>query len=309
MDLIAPPHRDDLVKNLQSAFKGETNKLNALLVRRDGRRLAVHLLIGKMDFTIANYAVVALLRRRSKKRQNEISDIEAERKRRIAAELNLQTMASELNKAEHRERERLANILHGSLQQLLVSAKYRLCAVEKNVTNISQINEIQVLIDDAIQMSRSLASDLSPALLSKGLIPSLEWLARWMQYKLGLEVKLIASQSPQPVDSSTELNGFLVQAVRELLLNAYKHAGVNCARVCVGMIDNQLHVSVEDDGAGFDPDARMNAVDPNGFGLVSIMERISLLGGRFEMESAPGTGSRFRMIMPLYKMKSEGAEV
>jgi two-component system sensor histidine kinase UhpB len=67
--------------------------------------------------------------------------------------------------------------------------------------------------------------------------------------------------------------------------------------VHVTVENRELQVAVEDDGTGFESD-QASAGSGEIFGLVSIPGRISLLGGRFEVKSAPGEGSRFRLIMP-----------
>jgi len=92
----------------------------------------------------------------------------------------------------------------------------------------------------------------------------------------------------------------LFQSVRELLFNAVKHAKVQKARVDVQRADEHVRIVVSDEGRGFDP-ARLagRVVDKGGFGLFSIRERMGFLGGRLEIESAPGRGSRFTLVAPL----------
>jgi CheY-like chemotaxis protein len=89
----------------------------------------------------------------------------------------------------------------------------------------------------------------------------------------------------------------LFRAVQELLFNVVKHAGVSSARLALSDVDGQVSISVSDQGKGFDHD-RLNASDA-GFGLMSIRERARYMGGSLTIDSAPGHGSRFTLVVPL----------
>jgi CheY-like chemotaxis protein len=93
----------------------------------------------------------------------------------------------------------------------------------------------------------------------------------------------------------------LFQSVRELLMNASKHAESATAYVTVERHDRQLTVEVRDDGCGFDPDAVDQGANPmsSKFGLFSVRERMAALGGRFSLESSPGNGTKARLTLPL----------
>jgi signal transduction histidine kinase len=88
--------------------------------------------------------------------------------------------------------------------------------------------------------------------------------------------------------------------VRELLFNVVKHAGVGHARVQLHqMSDGRACLVVSDEGVGFDPELlRAREGTDRSFGLFSLRERLELLGGRFEVESAPGRGASFTIIAP-----------
>ena len=91
----------------------------------------------------------------------------------------------------------------------------------------------------------------------------------------------------------------LFQSVRELLFNAAKHAGTRMARVEVRFEAGRIRIDVEDEGVGFDPaQPYEEGAQSKGMGLFSIKERLSYLGGSLEIDSAPGCGSRFKLITP-----------
>ncbi|MFB3903214.1 MAG: AAA family ATPase [Acidobacteriota bacterium] len=207
----------------------------------------------------------------------------------------LRALASELVQTEQRERQRLAKILHDHLQQLLVAAKFSIGSLARNDAVREACQQVTDVLDQAIQASRSLTAELSPPVLQeKGLAAGLEWLARDMCEKHGLKVSVQADSTAAPLDPPLRI--FLFETVRELLFNIVKHAQVDAACVRCERTDTQVIIRVEDGGAGFDP-AMLD--DGKGFGLLSIRERTSYLGGHLTVESTPGWGSRFTLVVPL----------
>jgi DNA-binding NarL/FixJ family response regulator/anti-sigma regulatory factor (Ser/Thr protein kinase) len=213
----------------------------------------------------------------------------------------LRELASELTLAEQRERRRLAEVLHDHLQQLLVGAKFRMGVLERSREKAVRqaAAEIDDLLSQSIEVSRSLTGELSPPILHEaGLVPALEWLAMWMAEKHDLTVALQADEGAVP--DTEDMTVLLFQSVREMLFNAVKHAKVKKAQVEVQRLDDHVRIVVADDGAGFSPQQlRAHGGTGGGFGLFSIRERLDLLGGRMEIESSPGQGSRFTLWAPV----------
>ena len=245
-------------------------------------------------------------RRRAEQELRELAESLEEKVRRRTAELErraaqLRAMALELSKAEDRERRRLAHVLHDGLQQLLVSARFSsetLRARTGDPRVLEVVAQLDQALNQAIDASRSLSHELSPPILSHGgLAAAIEWLAARMREKFNLEVELTADEAGiGGCARGEELRGFLFQAVREMLFNVVKHAGVDRARVRLRRHGGRLLIEVCDDGKGFDSMAW--AANPTSFGLFSISERVMLLGGRLEVDSAPGRGSRFTLSLP-----------
>jgi PAS domain S-box-containing protein len=209
----------------------------------------------------------------------------------------LRALAVELGHAEQRERHRLAKVLHDHLQQILVGVKFSLSALQEEAQTESTAKALQRVTemqDEAIQVAHSLTADLSPpALHDHGLLAGLEWLGRDMKRKHGLNVRIQANEDVEP--ASVDVRVFLYEAVRELLFNVVKHAGVDSARVGLARLeDGRIQVTVVDKGVGFEPGTE----DMSRFGLFSIRERLYYLGGDMEVESAPGCGTRFSLLIP-----------
>jgi len=208
----------------------------------------------------------------------------------------LQKLAFEMSEAEDRERERLAQILHDDLQQELAAAKFHLSIVRSRVKSDASIQEVTAKVDemlkDAIAKSRSLSHELRPAVLHQDdFAEILRWLANEMQAKHGLRVQV----QGQAHCSSDPIRAFLYRTAQELLFNAVKHAHVAEARVRVRQRRGYLCLTVSDRGLGFDPSQLRETA---GFGLLSVRERIELLGGRMRIRSAPGQGSTLFVVVP-----------
>ena len=217
----------------------------------------------------------------------------------------LRRMAAELTLTEQRERRQLAQVLHDGLQQILVGAKYRLASVPRSQNVLKATDQVRELIDDAIETSRSLTAELSPPILLQGdLSLALEWLVRWMHDKYELSVNLTAHKDIEPLTEGVLL--LLFQAARELLFNVVKHAGVKAARVEVNQLDGHILMTVADEGFGFDPNQlRAKGGHSGGFGLFGINERLSYMGGRMEIDSSPGRGSQFKLVLPHASIDAE----
>jgi len=214
----------------------------------------------------------------------------------------LRVLASELTQAEQRERRRLARVLHDNLQQLLVASKIHVDVLQRQAEGSLQQSLLRIygLLDESIQVSRNLTIELSPPMLyDVGLAPALRWLADSMHEKHGLSVEVLAESQVQV--HSEDVRVFLFQAVRELLFNVVKHAQAGHALVHLHQENGrQVQIVVEDSGVGFDLGQRqVGRALGEGFGLFSIQERLGSLGGRMEIDSAPGRGTRIILVAPV----------
>jgi len=154
-----------------------------------------------------------------------------------------------------------------------------------------QLNE---MLREAIEKSRSLSHELSPAVLYQSdLGETFEWLAQQVQSKHGLTVHVEAHDR---IDSRSEaMKAFLYRTAQEMLFNVVKHARTKEARLRLQRVRDQVWLTISDQGQGFDPHALGRTA---GFGLFSIRERVQLLGGRMKIRSARGRGSTFLIAVP-----------
>jgi CheY-like chemotaxis protein len=210
----------------------------------------------------------------------------------------LQKLTLELAQVEDREHKRMAEILHDDLQQIIAAAKFHLSMMTNRAPQDAPWQAIGAKIDgllkDAIDKSRSLSHELSPAVLHyDDFTETLGWLAGQMKAKHGLTVHVHAHGQ---ANLHTEaLANLLYRATQELLFNVVKHARVTEVTVRIWRHGPCVGLSVSDRGRGFDPRGLRETA---GFGLLSIRERIELLSGRMKIRSAQGRGSMVFITVP-----------
>lgn len=224
----------------------------------------------------------------------------------------LQALTLQLTHAEHAERRRIARFIHDHLQQLLVTAKLQtgmLVGAEPEQIE-KKIGRMREVLDTAIERSRDLSHELCPPVLDDyGLIEALEWLAEEYRADQVMDVRVYAEASI-PL-SNRDLEVFLFEAARELLLNALKNGNAGQAIITVKETSDAITLSVADDGAGNEPadaadvvtgeetDVESRPHDTPGIGLTMIRERLEMLGGSIHIDTAPGRGFRVTLWCPL----------
>jgi signal transduction histidine kinase/CheY-like chemotaxis protein/PAS domain-containing protein len=214
----------------------------------------------------------------------------------------LQTLAGEIVRTEQRERQRIAQLLHDQIQQLLVATLYGL----EGFTEPRAVTEYQEsakamsgLVRECITVSRSLASELShPAFTEPDLCTALGWLGTWTLDKHGVKVTVTCGEKITAEVEETRVS--LLQAIRELLFNVVKHAGVREARVDLARTpEGHVSVAVSDSGVGFEPRSALAPGRPaGGIGLFSMRERLDVIGGGMTIESGIGRGTRVTVWVP-----------
>jgi signal transduction histidine kinase len=183
------------------------------------------------------------------------------------------------------ERRRLERNLHDGAQQRLVSLALRLRLAARRHPDDADLEHAGEELAHALQELRELARGIHPAVLTeRGLEPALRALADRAPVPVELEVELDA-RLPDPVEAAA------YYVVAEALTNVAKYARASLVRVRVTRAADEALLEVADDGAG--------GADPaGGSGLRGLADRVEALGGRLEIESPPGAGTRLRAAIP-----------
>jgi PAS domain S-box-containing protein len=214
----------------------------------------------------------------------------------------LRSLASELSLIEERERRQIAVALHDRIGQALAISKMKLSALRDSILSpdlVVTMKEISDLIEQTIKETRSMTLELSPPILYElGFGPAVEWLTEQIQKQKHIEISLKDDGQPKPLDD--DIAFVLFRALNELLINVTKHAQAQHVKVSLARDGEELRISVEDNGVGFDTGNIGTQILKNGgFGLFSIRERLSHLNGHLEIASEPGQGTLVKLTMPL----------
>jgi PAS domain S-box-containing protein len=196
--------------------------------------------------------------------------------------------------AQEAERKRIAEALHNGIGQLLYVTKLTL----ENQTHAGHPPDPAVLsvLNEAIKATRSVSHQLTPGILEDfGLQVALQELCKHIPpEKLQVHLHLTGLHEPRPL----LLDLAVYRIVQELLSNVIKHAQAQEVHVQVEQDDDQVVLSVQDNGVGL-PTSVAHSPMP-GMGLSSIRNRADLLGGRFALESRPGQGTVVRVALPIH---------
>lgn len=214
----------------------------------------------------------------------------------------VRAMATELTLAEQHERKRLATELHEDLAERLLLARIKLAEIHQrgslDVPTEELLKEADKLLTRALAYTHTVMADLSPLVLQDlGFPAALKWLAQRMQQH-GLAVMLQTSV-PSDLALPEAQAVFLFQAVRELLMNVLKHAKSRSATVLMTMAAGQLQIEVQDEGVGFEGEPADTSTKPSHLGLHGIRERMTALGGTFEIDSRQEKGTKATLKLPL----------
>ncbi len=234
----------------------------------------------------------------------------------------LRALTAEVTLAEARERRRIAEGLHDQTGQALVAARMQLgalVAAEADGGKRRALDEVRQLLAQALRQTRSLTFELScPILYRLGLAAALQDLGEGLEREHGLRFHWI-EHAPRGTGAgdlgsapmAEDRKILLFRCVRELLSNVVKHARASTVRVSLRRAAGRLLIAVEDDGVGFDVSKpRSGHTATVGIGLFAIRERLRHLGGRLEIRTAAGGGSRASISVPLApaeEVRADGA--
>lgn len=206
----------------------------------------------------------------------------------------LQAAVAAATLAEESERRKLAADLHDDAGQLLSLASLKLHALRdaRETERGSRMIELENLLVETRRRISSLSFQLSPPLLHDvGLVAALQWLADDLETSHGLTTRIIEEQE---LDLDESVRVTFYRAIRELLLNVVKHAGVKEARVRISREGGMARIAVEDGGVGMPPRAKRY-----GFGLLALRERLEQMGGSLETRGGTGAGTTVVVSLPI----------
>lgn len=227
---------------------------------------------------------------RKKNQRLKLQALEMEEKKKITAAVM---------KAEEDERKRIASDLHDSVAQKMVVAKLNLEVFGNNTSDMNELQQkvyhnIYSLLEESTTEVRNLSHSMMPqAFARSGFVRALEDFFEKIE-KPGLKISFTASGTFEAIPPDTTL--MIYRIIQETVQNVLKHAKATKLDVCIAAANNELEVTVEDNGAGF----AVNALDVSlSDGIRNIYSRVEYLDGKIEISSQPGQGTVIAIVIPL----------
>jgi signal transduction histidine kinase len=227
------------------------------------------------------------------------SEVITERKRAEQAlsesRARLEALTRRLLEVQEAERRMIARELHDEVGGVLTAVKLNLQALRRTRDDAQReaaLADGLALVDGTIQSVRSLSLELRPSMLDDlGLIPALKWYCERQAQRANVEINLALDAID--LKAVGQLENACFRIVQEALTNVLRHAQAHNIQVALRRGDAHFMIEIIDDGVGFDAQAaRQHRLAGESTGLLSMAERVSLLGGRFGIDSAPAAGTR-----------------
>lgn len=228
-----------------------------------------------------------------------ISGLLIQRWRRRQADDQIASLAGRLITAQEAERSRIARDLHDDINQQLASLSIALSGVKRRLQNgeadgvAEEVARLQQRIVDVTQATRELSHELHPGVLQHaGLVAALRGHCAEFAEQHGIDVTFSAARVDGVPDETALC---LYRVTQEALRNIAVHAGARTAQVTLSPAAARLELTISDDGQGFD---LAQARRQGGVGLVSLDERVRLIGGSLRIETQPQRGTELRVSVP-----------
>jgi len=222
------------------------------------------------------------------------------------AEEALQRYPRQLIEAQEAERQSIAGELHDQIGQALTAVQLNLQAVRRTSESIEAralIDEGVTIVDEALDQVRNLSFELRPSLLDDlGLVTALRWYADRFTQRTGIRTTTSISLPDRPVRLRCELETACFRIAQEALTNVVRHARATKVAIKLKNLNNEIRLSIKDDGTGFDVNSQNLAPFTAHVGLRGMRERALALGGRLDVRSSPARGT---MICAHFPNESE----
>jgi PAS domain S-box-containing protein len=234
----------------------------------------------------------------------DITQRRLDEKKLVESEKKLRLLSTHVLKAQEKGRERISKELHDELGQDLTLLKYKIRLIEKNLNkgqddlrtaSLEALNQIDQVMDQVRLMSQ----ELSPPILKYlGLTASLKRLVEEFSRYSRTRASIKLDDIDNLLANEAEIN--LYRIFKEALTNVGKHARARNISLTVKKQDRSILCSLEDDGRGFDIEKVRLVITPDiGLGLTTMEERTRMLGGKFDLSSQKGIGTKLSINIPI----------
>lgn len=219
--------------------------------------------------------------------------------------VELQKLSARLIKIQEEERKQISYELHDEIGQVLTAITYNLATIRRDLpaevrsAMEDRLSDMESLVLQVMDRIRSMSLELRPSMLHDlGLIPTLRWYINQYGNRLNSELVFRADEIDGRLPDVVETT--IYRVVQEGVTNAVRHSGAD--NVCVSLESNDglIRAIVEDDGVGFEVDGAFSfQASRSGTGLLGIRERVASIGGRVDIQSEHGRGTKLVIEVPV----------
>jgi len=288
--------RNAYLRSPSSRLSGVNRELQAS--RRDGSEFVAEIGLAPLHFknqacTVANVRDVT-----------ERKQLEAER---AEHEKRFRDLSRNLLDVQEAERRKLSTELHDRSSPGLAAIQINLKML-RNLLRADATEDLVALLDDTAGLIadttisiREISSNLRPTVLDDGgLLPALAGYAQEFTQRTAIAVDLQTADATTALSSAVQSSLFRI--IQEGLTNCAKHSKASSVTIRLSVDDHLASLTIADDGAGFDLASQLTP----GLGLLTMRERAEFSGGSFSIESAPGQGTRIRVLVPVHNKRTAG---
>jgi len=217
----------------------------------------------------------------------------------------LRQLSRQILSAQEEERKQISRELHDVIAQTLTGINVRLAALGKESALTTKgleknITRTQRLVEQSVEIVHRFARELRPAVLDDlGLIPALHAFVKAFSQRTRIHVNMKVFAGVEALDSNQRTT--LYRVAQEALTNVARHAKATRVDIVIVKLTGGIAMKIKDDGKSFAVEKVMNARGRNRLGLLGMRERMEMVGGQFDIASAPGLGTTITARLPLAK--------
>jgi signal transduction histidine kinase len=217
----------------------------------------------------------------------------------------LRRLSRQILSAQEEERKEISRELHDVIAQTLTGINVRLAALKKeaalNTKGLDRnIARTQRLVEKSVDIVHQFARELRPAVLDDlGLIPALHSFLKSFTARTGVRARLTAFAGVEQLDTARRT--VLYRVAQEALTNVARHAQASRVEVSIQKVPDGICMRIKDDGKSFEVERVLHGKGSRRLGLLGMRERLEMVGGRFEVQSAPGQGTTITAQIPAGK--------
>ncbi len=311
LDMLGYSREDILHTNLKETFSGEVKELTerqnashgssrtlsfeSRIIRKNGSHFPAEINIRLLENDMIMLAVRDITEKKAAEEMREKLFNKL-----IEAQNVMKTLSRKLIQVQEMERRNIARELHDEIGQTLTAIKIDIMNAMKNISadGQSQLKDTIQLVEGTLNNVRELSLQLRPSILDDlGLIPAVRWYIDRQVQRTGINAKVITKQPEIKLSAEFQIASYRI--IQEAVNNIMKHSQAKNMAIEIDARENELHVTITDDGKGYDViAARKNAAGGVSVGVLGMQERAELVGGWMDIYSKPGKGTTIHAIFP-----------